>query len=556
MGASKSSLVDEATSVYITEQAKAELKEFSPYYRKQFSVEWFSQLQYELQQQKEEMVHLLQQRESPAGSEVLYEKQLHFFDESRKWKERYIVVRANYCLECYESIETFLKGSPPYHTLLPIGGNVLTNEKKYMAVVDNCCPNDDFTDLKEEFCPPLSGMPGPFPVYLRLPYRRDSYFCFNQQDKQLQFISILSECIRHQNQDFLKKKTCEVQAFLKAIQLYRQDKGKYEAWEMLIGSDVRVLANLVMEKLLPSLEKEMLPYLKAKKTEKKRVWFATVEAAYILVLEHLLVAFAALKEECRKRVEKEEVVVHSDMDHILNSRQQLQEKVRAKVWAEAEKEFAESIQPHLGAVLEELMEPISSAFLEGRQLSESLMDKLFHEVQQGKDIQELKQTRAAMARPELQSCYQRIDSLQGRNLFAFSNIKGLIHSTQIHLQQLVENSTFTFNQLVCKNLQDDSEEALSLIEKAKHRVLKQYDYDSSTVRKKTFQQALVSFTLPVVKKMLADTCKPELEVLKTSVDTDYSNFIHVDNIYEDVLLQMLDKEVTKEHANILSHTSD
>lgn len=40
--------------------------------------------------------------------------------------------------------------------------------------------------------------------------------------------------------DFLKKKTCEVQAFLRAIQLYRQDLGHYEAWDMLIGSDVRV----------------------------------------------------------------------------------------------------------------------------------------------------------------------------------------------------------------------------------------------------------------------------------------------------------------------------
>lgn len=40
--------------------------------------------------------------------------------------------------------------------------------------------------------------------------------------------------------DFLKKKTCEVKAFLKAIQLYRQEKGQYESWDMLIGSDVRV----------------------------------------------------------------------------------------------------------------------------------------------------------------------------------------------------------------------------------------------------------------------------------------------------------------------------
>lgn len=40
--------------------------------------------------------------------------------------------------------------------------------------------------------------------------------------------------------DFLKKKTCEVQAFLKAIQLRRQEGGRYESWDMLIGSDVRV----------------------------------------------------------------------------------------------------------------------------------------------------------------------------------------------------------------------------------------------------------------------------------------------------------------------------
>lgn len=43
-------------------------------------------------------------------------------------------------------------------------------------------------------------MPGQFPVYLRLPYRRDSYFCFKQQNKQDAFLAILSDCIRHQNQ--------------------------------------------------------------------------------------------------------------------------------------------------------------------------------------------------------------------------------------------------------------------------------------------------------------------------------------------------------------------
>lgn len=40
---------------------------------------------------------------------------------------------------------------------------------------------------------------------------------------------------------------------------------------------LQVLANLVMEELLPSLQTELLPKLKGKKPERKRVWFAVSE---------------------------------------------------------------------------------------------------------------------------------------------------------------------------------------------------------------------------------------------------------------------------------------
>uniref|UniRef100_UPI0037E8EEA8 protein Niban 1-like n=1 Tax=Semicossyphus pulcher TaxID=241346 RepID=UPI0037E8EEA8 len=546
MGISASSLLDETKSNYIKGQAEAELKEFSPYYRKQFSLARFSQVEDDLEQHKEKITQLLKDREAPEEGAVLYEELILFFDETRKWKERYVVVRANYCLECHDSLETFVKGTPPRQTLLPTGGTVLTTEERYMAMVDKCFPDD--TNVKEDFAPPLSGMPGQFPVYLRLPYRRDSYFCFRQQAKQATFLSILSDCIRHQNQDFLKKKTCEVQAFLKAIQLYRQDKGRYEAWDMLIGSDVRVMANLVMEKLLPSLEKDLLPRLKAKKTERKRVWFATVEAAYILIQEHLLEGLSALKEECRTSVRQQEVLIHSDMDQILESRRQLEEKVRAKVSEPAEKLSSESVQPYLGSVLEELMEPISSGFQEGRQLSENTMDQVCQEVDGDKE--QLKKALADMARPNLQSCYQQIGSLQEKlkhlqERFGFSNITGVIHSAQIDLQQLMENAACTFEQLFQKAVQDNPDNAGSAIEKAKHRVLKQYDYDSSTVRKRISREALVSITLPFIKKNLAPTCQAELQGLEQFIYADHSNFIHVENVYEGILLQTLDKEVTK-----------
>ncbi|XP_031162477.1 protein Niban 1a isoform X3 [Sander lucioperca] len=548
MGNSASSLLDETKSNSIKGQAEAVLTEFSPYYRKQFSLARFSQVEDDLEQRKEKITQLLKQREAAEEGEVLYEDRVLYFDDSRKWKERYVVVRANHCLELHDSLEAFVRGSPPRLKLLPTGGTVLTTEEAYMAMVDQCFPDD--TKVKEDFGPPLAGMPGQFPVYLRLPYRTDSYFCFRQQDKQAVFLSILSDCIRHQNQDFLNKKTSEVQAFLKAIQLYRQDKDKYEAWGMLIGSDVRVMANEVMEHLLPSLEVDLLPRLKAKKTEKRRVWFATVEAAYVLVQEHLLEGLSALKEECRTSVRQQEVLIHSDMDQILSSRRQLEEKVRAKVWAPAERLCSECVQPYLGSVLEELMEPVSSGFQEGRQLSERMMDRLCQDVPLLADSEGLRQALADMARPNLLSCYQKIGSLQEKlqqlqQRFGVSNITGVIHSAQIDLQQLAENAAYTFEQLLHKAVQDNPDNPGSAIEKAKHRVLKQYDYDSSTVRKRISREALVLITLPFIKKNLAPTCKTELQGLEQFIDADHSNFIHVENVYESVLLQSLDKEVTK-----------
>ncbi len=41
---------------------------------------------------------------TPEPGKVLYEENVQCFDDSsRKWKDRYIVIRANYVLECYES---------------------------------------------------------------------------------------------------------------------------------------------------------------------------------------------------------------------------------------------------------------------------------------------------------------------------------------------------------------------------------------------------------------------------------------------------------------------
>lgn len=40
--------------------------------------------------------------------------------------------------------------------------------------------------------------------------------------------------------DFLKQTTYEVEAFLEAIQFFRQEKGHYGTWEMITGNEKEV----------------------------------------------------------------------------------------------------------------------------------------------------------------------------------------------------------------------------------------------------------------------------------------------------------------------------
>ncbi|KAK7879675.1 hypothetical protein WMY93_033611 [Mugilogobius chulae] len=457
-----------------TGEAEAELRRFAPFYRKQFCVARFNEVQSE--QQQEQTLQLLRQKAPPEGGEVVYEDAVFYFDETRKWRERYIVVRANYSLECHESLESFLKGGAPLHRLLPTGGAVLTTEEKYMQLVDQCFPDD--SSVKEDFAPPLSSMPGQFPVYLRLPYRRDSYFCFKQQQRQEAFLSVLLDCVRHQNQDFLKKSSCEVKSFLKAVQFYRESQGRFRTWDMTIGSDVRVLSNLVMEKLLPLLEKDLLPKLKAKKTEKKRLWFA--------------------------------------------------------------------VQPYLASVLEELMDPISRGFSQGRELCAGMMEQVGEEVLQGVELETVKKALWTMSRPRLGDSYSSISSLEDKlqllkERFGFKNVKGIVQSSQIDLQRLMENAAHTYEILLFKILEENPENAAAAIDKTRLRVLKQFDYDSSSTRKRIFEEALVQITLPFLKEQLQEPRK-QLEHSAENVLLDHCDFIEIENVYEDVLLSVLHKD--------------
>ncbi|XP_073672886.1 protein Niban 1a [Garra rufa] len=544
MGAS-SSLLDENKSNYIKGQVDEKFKQFAPIYRKQYYLAYLSQIRDELEQRKEQHTQFLKQRALPEPGKVLYEENVRYFVDDRKWKDRYIVIRANYVLECYESYKAFVKGSLPLHRLMPTGGTILTAEDKYMEMINQCCPCTD--NLQEDFAPPVEDMAGQFPVYLRLPYRRDFYFCFCDENSQVEFISILSDCVRHQNKDFLKKNTCEVKAFLKAIQLYRQEKGQYESWDMLIGSDVRGLANLFMEDMMPYLENELQPCLKSKRADRRKVWFATLEATYFLLQEHLFERMKTLKQECQEMVKQQDTLMRSDMDQISSSRAFLEDKLRAMVTEPATKYCTEQVQPYLPAVLEEVMGPISLGFTEARDLSEGMMEQLCEDFQDVGQKEELRQALFKMSKANLQSCYEKVNGLADhvqelQQTFNYCT-QGLLDSTKIDLKQLMENTEYTFELLVRKALEDPSVSLPIAMQKASNRVLKQFDYDSSTVRKKILQEALINITLPSIKKHLAPSFKEELPKFEQHIYSDYTNFIGVENVYEDIIKEILEKEV-------------
>ncbi|KAG1969388.1 protein Niban 1 [Pimephales promelas] len=548
MGASSSSLLDESKISYIRGRTEAELKNFSPHYRRQSCVAFFCHLKDEVEQHRVGQAQLLKQKEPLQASEVLYKDSMLYFDDNRKWKERFVVVRADYSLELHDSQESYTKGTPARHKLLPTGGAVLTSEEKYTAVVDKAFP--DINGSKEEPSVPVVAVPGPLPVYLRLPYRRDSFFCFQQEEKRARFVSILNDCIRHQNQDYLKSMAYEVQGFLKAIHFYRQEKGHYESWDMLTGHDCEVLANLVMEELLPSLQTELLPKLKGKKAERKRVWFATVEATYELVHEQLREGLESLKNECRDATKQQEALIRSDMDQIINSQTFLETKLQALASEPAMKYSSESVAPYLTSILEELMGPVSAGFQAVRLLLEDELTRVCKDFPQGGVTEELQTALQQAGRDRIEDCYQHVNVLKEqlqelRNRFKFSNSTRVVHCTQNQMQQLMENAVYTFELLLQAALKDKPDKQASVMEKAKLRVLKQFDYDSSTVRKKIFQDALVDITLPAIRRNLAPGCKTELQKFEQFIFADYTNFVQVENIYENILLNLLNNEVNK-----------
>ncbi|XP_039411601.1 protein Niban 1 [Corvus cornix cornix] len=566
MGASASAPLDDGKCAYIRGKTEATIKNFSPHYRRQYAVAFCRHVQEELEQHRHSQSRFLKTRPPGEAGTVLYEAELlHFAEDLKKWKDRYVVIKNDYTVDCFETKEAYQKGASPKYHILPAGGKVLTSEEDYNLLSDKHFP-DPVGSSEKEAAAAFVPLPKEFPVYLWQPFSRHSYYCFPEPAAQRCFSAVLGDCVRHSNHDFLKQTTYEVEAFLEAIQFFRQEKGHYGTWEMITGNEKEILSNLVMEELLPNLQTMILPKMKGKRNDRKRAWFGIVEETYGLVQQQVAEGLSTLKEECREFAKTLEGTIRSDMDQILNSKNFLAGKIKASVSEPAQKCCTENIQPFLTSILEELMGPVSSGFMEVRSLFDKEVNEIIQDFQKTSDMTRLKENMdQLMTLPfnsvKMEPCYLKVNLLHEllqdlKNRFKVYHIDFVIQRTQNFMQELMENAVYTFEQLFSPSHQADSAKVATTIEKVKLRVLKQYDYDSSTIRKKIFQEALVQITLPTMQKTLASTCKPELQRYEQYIFADYTSVIQVENVYEEILYQTLLEEalkVIKEAAILKKH---
>nr|XP_033506986.1 protein Niban 1-like isoform X1 [Epinephelus lanceolatus] len=568
MGASSSGLLDEAKISNIKGRVDSTLQSFRVFYCQQYSAAYIGHLHQEVEPKKEGRGLLLTPGPQCAPEEVLYQQSVKFScwdEQGKKCRERYIVLRRNYKVEIHENTETFSRGCAAKLVLQTAGGSVFTTEEESRAHLEQTCARI-LNGVKEDSSSVVSS-PDVLAVYLHLPYMGHTCFLFQQEEERDNFLSALKTCIRHGNLDPWCDSSYESQAYIRALRLYRQDKGCYESWEMLLGTEEQVLACQVMEEVLPWLQSQLQSRVKGKKTERIRQWLATVQATYTLVLEQLTASLEALREECRQTASSNQALIRSNLDQIISSHCFLEEKVRACICKEAEKVCCESVAPYMFSILEALTENISAGIHGMQHTLHTQMNSAFTHTNGG--TEETKKALSTLRSVSLDQCYRQVENLTEKlkdlkQRFGLSSTQRLVHSAHLEMEKLFDSAVYTLELFTQSSARLEPSQIPVKMERAKERVLKQLDYDSRVVQRRLYEEALLGITLPALTRKMDSKWKSELQQFEQYIFSDYSSFILVHNVYDDVLRNILSKEIetvvqdaaSKKSNNLLLDTSD
>ncbi|XP_078498129.1 protein Niban 2 [Lissotriton helveticus] len=549
MGDVISTHLDEGRRQYISECTGKVLGEFSKFYEEQYGVALFNKVRYEIEGNggpQSQMLH----RKTPHEDRIIFSGNLfQYLEDNKKWRNRFCLVPHYYGVVLYENKIAYERGLQPRSGVNCAGYKVLKSVDVYMELVNsNTLPGGK----------PKSGgvqmkCATQFPIILWHPYGRHYLFCVMTEKEQEKWAAVFQDCVRHCNDGIPEDSKVEAPAFTDAVRLFRQSKEQYGTWEGLCGNEVQVLSNLVMEELMPELKNSIGPRLKGKPQERQRIWLMISDTVYRMVQDQAKAHHEATVRRCQAAQTAQEASIRTDMDQIITSKEHLTSKIRASVLPKAEICVRNHIQPYIPSILEALMLPTSQGFSEVRDLffkevtemnmnvvNEGGTDKL------GEHMEKLSQL--AYHPVKMQVSYEKMEQLKLEGLqqrFDVSSTTVFKQRAQINMREQMDNAVFTFEQLLHQELEKttDREEVCKAIQRILERVLKKYDYDSSTVRKKFFREALLQIIMPFLLKKLAPTCKGDLPRFQELIFEDFARSILVENTYEEVVLQSVIKEI-------------
>ncbi|XP_070845490.1 protein Niban 2a [Chaetodon trifascialis] len=548
MGDVVSSHLDEGRREMITARTRDVMKEFGDVYEQQYTVALFNSIRFEIEGGGGAQSQLLHRKDPLAGRSIFSGSLFQYLEENRKWRNRFVSVPNSYTISLHESKTAHERGLHPKLTINCAGYKALTSMEEYLELINSSLPG-----IKAKVSSnPFIKCATQFPLILWHPYARHHYFCVMTEKEQKKWHAVLQDCVRHSNNGLSEDRTVQTPAFTDAVRLHRQAKGHYGTWDMMCGEPPQILANLVMETLHPELRNVIGPRLKGKMQQKQRNWMLISDAVYKQVLSQTTSQYEAQVEACEAQRVPLDTRLRTDMDQIITSKEHVSSKIRALVLPKAEQLLRTSVQPYINSILEALMEPTSRGFSEVREVFFRELVEISKNSLNGGGKGKLgdhmdRLSMLAFHPVKMQSCYEQVEQLNLEGLqqrFDVSSPSVFVSRAQILMREQMDNSVYTFEQLLNQSLEAQGEDDMcKTIQRCQDRVLKKYDYDSSTVRKKFFREALLQIIIPYMLQQLSPSCSPELPRFKELIFEDFSPFLLVENMFEEVVLQSVSKDI-------------
>ncbi|XP_038559379.1 protein Niban 2-like [Micropterus salmoides] len=549
MGDVISSHLDEAKREIITARTWEVMGEFGRLYEQQYAVALFNKVRFDIEGGGGPQAQLLHRKIPLANKSIFSGSLFQYLEENKKWRNRFLFVPDSYNIDYYDSKASHDKHLHPKGTINCAGYKVLTSMEQYLDLISNSLP-----DVKAKVgSSPFLKCATNFPLILWHPYARHYYFCVVTEKEQQKWHAVLQDCVRHTNNGLSEENKVQTPAFTDAVRLYRQAQGQYGTWEMMCGVPSQILSNLVMEGLLPELRELISPRLKGKLHERQRNWMLICDAVYSLVHGQCQAQYEMVLQKCAATHSSLEASIRTDMDQIITSKEHVTNKIRAVVLPKAEKLLMVSIQPYIGSILDALMEPTSRGFSEVRNVFfRELVDMSKNTVNEGTKeavAQHMEKISMLAFHPiKMQSCYEKVEQLSLEGLqqrFDVCSPSVFVQRAQILMREQMDDAVYTFEQMLHQSLESQgTEELCKAIQRCQDRVIKKFDYDSSTVRKRFFREALLQIFIPYMLKQLSPSCASELPRFQELIFEDFSSFILVENIFEEVVLHSVMKDIT------------